>query len=72
MAVREIKLSPKVTGKVGFPDGHIEVAVTLPWPLGTHTLRIEAGEIDAAEQFITEGRRIRDALFGSARRAQRR
>lgn len=68
MAHREIRLSEKVVGRVGFPDGHLEVAITLPWPLGTQTLRIEAEELDDAQKLIDEAVKFRDKLFGAARK----
>jgi hypothetical protein len=59
---QEIKLSEKVTGKVGFPDGHMEVAVKLPWPIGSQTLRIEADELDDAKRLIDAAVECRDRL----------
>jgi len=60
---REIKLSDKVSGIIGFPDGHVEVAVKLPWPLGSTTLRIEANELDDAKTFIDAGISHRASLM---------
>jgi len=64
----EIRLSPNVVGKVGYSDGHVEVAVTLPWPLGTHSLVIQAHELDDAARFIKKGLSFREKLFGAPRR----
>lgn len=61
---KEIKLSDKVSGIIGFPDGHVEVAVKLPWPLGSTSLRIEAGELDDAQTFINAGIAHREKVFG--------
>lgn len=59
---QKIKFSEKTTGIVGFPDAHAEVAVSLPWPLGTHSLRIEPNELDDAKQFIDAAIAHRNAL----------
>ncbi|MGH7260794.1 MAG: hypothetical protein ACREI9_08950 [Nitrospiraceae bacterium] len=64
---KTIKFSEKTSGLVGYPDGHAEVAVTLPWPLGTHSLRIEANELDDAKRFIDEAVAHRNAVLGLRR-----
>lgn len=66
--MQEVKLSEKVTGKVGYADGHVEVAVKLGFPLGTHTLRIEAEELDDAKRLIDVGIAHRERLFGAPKK----
>ena len=69
---KEIRFSEKTSGLVGYPDGHAEVKVTLPWPLGSTTMRIEANELDSAKQFIDTAIANRNALGLGPRPAQRR
>lgn len=64
---QEIRFSDKTSGLVGYPDGHAEVKVSLPWPLGSTTMRIEANELDDAKTFIDTAIRHRNALMKSRR-----
>lgn len=66
--MQEVKLSEKVTGKIGYADGHVEVAVKLPWPIGVQTLRIEAEELDDAKRLIDSGIAHREKLFGAPKK----
>jgi hypothetical protein len=66
--MQEVKLSSKVTGKLGYADGHVEVIVQLPWPLGKQTLRIEAEELDDAKLLIDAGIAHREKLFGAPKK----
>ncbi len=68
---KEIRFSEKTSGLVGYPDAHAEVKVTLPWPLGSTTMRIESHELDAAKQFIDTAIAHRNAV-GLGPRGQRR
>jgi hypothetical protein len=69
---KEIRFSDKTSGLVGYADGHAEVKVTLPWPLGSTTMRIEANELDAAKQFIDTAIVHRNSVGLGPRQAQRR
>lgn len=60
---QEIRFSDKTSGLVGYPDGHAEVKVSLPWPLGSTTMRIEASELDDAKKFIDAAIAHRNAIF---------
>lgn len=64
---QEIRFSDKTSGLVGYPDGHAEVKVSLPWPLGSTTMRIEANELDDAKTFIDTAIRHRNALMKQRR-----
>jgi len=59
---KEIKFSEKTSGLIGYSDGHAEVAVKLPWPLGSTSLRIEPAELDDAKHFIDAAIAHRNAL----------
>ena len=60
---KEIRFSEKTSGLIGYADGHAEVAVKLPWPLGTTTLRIEPNELDDAKLFIDQAIAHRNAIL---------
>lgn len=55
------KLSEKVTGYI-HRDGHVEIGVKLPWPIGEQMLRLEADELDLALAFLREAIVYRDSL----------
>ena len=63
----EEKLSEKVTGKI-FRDGHVEIVVKLPWPLGSTSLTIERDEIPKASKFLAKADKYRKSLQKPARR----
>lgn len=69
---KEIRFSEKTSGLVGYADAHAEVKVTLPWPLGSTTMRIEAHELDAAKHFIDTAIAHRNAVGLGPRQPQRR
>lgn len=46
-----ISESPKIVGRVGYPDGHIEFEVSV-WLLGSSTFKISPNSVPIAKIFI--------------------
>ena len=55
--IEKRKISENLEASFGYGDGHIEVGLKLPWPLGTYTTKIDMEELDIAFRAISEAQK---------------
>ena len=63
----EFRIGDKVKALVGFPDGHVELAVKTPSPFPDITLRVEPADVFEIEKVIKASIKWMDEIKAKGR-----